>query len=108
KLDKNFSSSQLFLSSLKYFSLALALLFSASPVTAITFTVTSTADAGNGTLRDAILKGNDSTDSSIFIDLTGITGTISLNSRLPMISNYAGSNSMAVSNKSWVIEGPTD
>ncbi|MBW8309758.1 MAG: hypothetical protein K0M45_09045 [Candidatus Paracaedibacteraceae bacterium] len=92
KVDNLLYSSKLVFISLKYSSLALALLASSCYVSAATFMVSSTNDNGPTTLRDAILQGNDFTDSTIFINLRSLAGQLSLESPLPMISNYAGSN----------------
>mgnify|MGYP001056066048 CR=1 FL=1 len=108
KADQILPPSNLIFISLKYSSLALALLSSSCYVSAATFNVTSIADNGVGSLRYVILQANDSTDSTIFIDLRSATGQLFLQSSLPMISNYAGSNNMSVGNKTWVFEGPAD
>ncbi|MFL7794368.1 MAG: hypothetical protein AB8I69_19660, partial [Anaerolineae bacterium] len=59
--------------------LALALVAAQTAVAQTTWTVTSTADDGSsGTLRDAL---NQAADGDT-IDLTGVSGTIALNSTL--------------------------
>jgi len=63
--------------------------------TPATFTVTNTGDngginpavgAGTGTLRQAIVDANADTGTSESIDVTGVTGTISLQAVLPTIT----------------------
>ncbi|MDW3192028.1 MAG: cadherin domain-containing protein [Cytophagales bacterium] len=65
-----------------------------------TFTVTNTDDSGAGTLRQAILDAEANPGADI-IDLTGITGTITLSTGLPNITedltiNGAGSSSTII------------
>lgn len=65
-----------------------------------TFTVTNTNDAGAGSLRQAILDAEASPGADI-VDMTGITGTITLASGLPNIAedltiNGAGSVSTII------------
>jgi hypothetical protein len=53
-----------------------------------TFTVNSTADNGTGTLRAAIIAANaDTSGATDTIDMTGVTGTISLLTALPTIAS---------------------
>ncbi|HVM63180.1 MAG TPA: choice-of-anchor Q domain-containing protein [Verrucomicrobiae bacterium] len=54
-------------------------------VTVTSITLTSTADSGPGTLRDALVNGNLADGGTI--DATGISGTISLTSGELLISN---------------------
>lgn len=79
-------------------------------VFAETITVTTNADttgSAQTSLRDAILAGNASSDSSVTIDLSGLAGeTISLSNALPMISNYNSNGPTATGNKTWKISGP--
>src|SRR6266568_4643161 len=67
-------------------SLFLALLgFTASIVQAATFTVTTTADSGGGSLRQAILDANAASGNDTIT--FAITGTITLASALPAIAD---------------------
>jgi hypothetical protein len=50
------------------------------------FTVTSTADSGAGTLRAAIIAADADVNTPHTIDMTGITGTITLATSLPQIT----------------------
>lgn len=71
--------------------------------------VTNNSDSGAGSLRDAILKGNASSDSEITITFdNSLTGSIiNLESALPMISNYDSTGPEAKRDKTWNITGPT-
>jgi len=65
-------------------------------------TVTSLADAGDGTLRAAILQANSNPDADTISFAPGVNGTISLNSALPALStdiflNGPGAASLTVS-----------
>ncbi|WP_445245971.1 DUF4347 domain-containing protein [Microcoleus sp. OTE_8_concoct_300] len=61
------------------------------------FTVTSTNDSGLGSLRDAITLAN-ATPGADIIDLTGITGTITLATTLPTINDSLSLNGPGVAN----------
>src|ERR1700710_933338 len=64
---------------------AAASLWSSSPVSAATFTVTSAADDGSvGTLRDAITQANASAGADVIS--VGAVGSIALVSALPQIT----------------------
>ncbi|MGH2991146.1 MAG: choice-of-anchor Q domain-containing protein [Solirubrobacterales bacterium] len=68
--------------------LAMAAALLLSPVAAAradTFPVTSTADSGQGSLREAIADANAGADPDL-IDATGVVGTINLQSELPRLS----------------------
>ncbi len=76
-------------SSLRGLSLLVALAFlAASPILAVTFTVTNTADSGAGSLRQAILDANaaGSTDTIGFAIVGSGVHTISPASALPQIT----------------------
>ena len=70
---------------------ALALLLSAGALSAVTFTVTNTNDAGSGSLRQAILDANATAgDNLIAFAIPGPgVHTIAPSSALPPISNAA-------------------
>ena len=59
-------------------------LISLSPAIAATYTVTNTLDAGPGSLREAITTAELDAAADV-IDLTGVTGTITLATELPYI-----------------------
>jgi hypothetical protein len=50
------------------------------------YTVTNTSDSGTGSLRDAITAADADTSAPHTIDLTGVSGTITLASALPTIT----------------------
>ena len=58
----------------------------ATALSAATFNVTSTADSGAGSLRDAITQANASTGTADTVTF-GVTGTISLMTALPVITD---------------------
>ncbi|MBI5774316.1 MAG: right-handed parallel beta-helix repeat-containing protein, partial [Verrucomicrobia bacterium] len=64
-------------------SLALAL---AGPVHAATFEVTSLADSGAGTLRDAVTNANATAGAHTITFQSGLTGTINLDTVLPNLT----------------------
>ena len=66
--------------------LLLALSFISTSVFAATFTVTNLQDSGPGSLREAMLGANGASPSLQLIDATGVTGTITLASSLPIIT----------------------
>ncbi len=70
------------------------------PAGAATYTVTTTADSGAGSLRQAISDANSTSDFDV-IDATGISGTITLSSELeirnPVIINGSGKDSLVIS-----------
>jgi predicted outer membrane repeat protein len=63
----------------------------------VTFTVTNTNDSGANSLRDAITQANATAGADI-IDLTGITGTITLATTLPTINESLSLNGPGVAN----------
>src|SRR5882762_2809868 len=67
--------------------IALFFSFSLNTLFANNFTVTNTNDAGAGSLRQAITNALAAGVGPHTIDATGITGTISLQSALPTITN---------------------
>jgi predicted outer membrane repeat protein len=73
---------------LRLFTIVL-LLLAGSAASATTFTVSNTNDAGTGSLRAAIIAANAdntaTTASPHIINATGISGTISLQSSLPLL-----------------------
>ncbi|MBX3726784.1 MAG: right-handed parallel beta-helix repeat-containing protein [Xanthomonadales bacterium] len=68
--------------------LAALLVTAALPATAATFVVTSTADAGPGSLREAIVLANGAAGADV-IEIQA-TGTIVLESPLPVLSESVG------------------
>jgi Secretion system C-terminal sorting domain/Right handed beta helix region len=68
------------------FTLLFSIIFSPS-LFANTYTVTNTNDAGTGSLRQAIITALAAGTGPHTIDATAITGTISLQSALPTITN---------------------
>jgi hypothetical protein len=62
-----------------------------------TFVVTTTNDSGLGSLRDAITQAN-ATPGADIINLTGITGTITLATTLPTINESLSLNGPGVAN----------
>jgi hypothetical protein len=63
-----------------------ALATGVTPVHAQTFTVSTTNNSGAGSLRQAIIDANAAAGADV-IDLTGVTGTITLASALPTITS---------------------
>src|SRR5947208_337158 len=62
-----------------------------------TFVVSNTLDAGVGSFRDAVLKANLASGADV-IDLTGVSGTISLLSALPAVTDIVTVNGPGSSN----------
>ena len=67
----------------------LALLFGASPAQAGTFIVTTRANSGPGSLRQAITDAN-ADPGAATINIQAGLGTITLASELPILKNPAG------------------
>ena len=67
----------------------LALLFGASPAQAGTYTVTTTANSGAGSLRQAITDAN-ADPGAATINIQAGLSTIRLASELPILKNPAG------------------
>jgi hypothetical protein len=68
----------------------LMLFWLASPVQASTFTVTNLNDSGPGSLRQAIIDANSSTGADTIVFQSGLSGTITLSSKLPPITDADG------------------
>jgi predicted outer membrane repeat protein len=62
----------------------------ASTVWAATFTVTNTSDSGSGSLRAAIEQANANAGADKIVFADGVSGTITLASTLPEITDTAG------------------
>jgi hypothetical protein len=62
-------------------------LLTGSPAQAASFTVTSTADSGTGSLRSAIMAADTAGGSNTILFLSGISGSIDLASPLPGITS---------------------
>ncbi|MEJ0103711.1 MAG: T9SS type A sorting domain-containing protein [Bacteroidota bacterium] len=71
----------------KFYSLLLLTLCFSGSVFANTFIVSTTSDAGAGSLRQAITSALAAGTGPHIIDATGVSGTISLQSALPIITN---------------------
>lgn len=69
----------------------------------LTVNVTTNANSGPGSLRDALVRGNASNDSNITITFDPALGAIILLNSLPIISNYA--NDGTLKTKTWSIDG---
>ncbi len=70
----------------RFASVLLLSAVAATPAAATTFTVSNTNDTGAGSLRTAIGSANN-TGGTHTIDASGVTGTISLQSALPTLTN---------------------
>jgi len=75
--------------------LIVVLLTFTSDLLANTYTVTSTADNGPGTLRQAIIDANSNGGGPHLINFS-VAGTITLNSELPAINNGGNANGLVI------------
>lgn len=75
--------------------LIVVLLTFTSEVFANTYTVSSTADNGAGTLRQAIINANSNGGGPHLINFS-VAGTITLNSELPAINNGGNANGLVI------------